>query len=52
MNNGKLKVRGHFKTAVYSFTRAIVVNFGRIVRYLKKMAEDLVPKGKLEPVPR
>lgn len=51
MNNGKLKVRGHFKTALYSFGRAIMVNFGRIYRYLMKKAGNSVQPGRLSPVP-
>jgi len=34
MQNGKLRVRGRFKTAVFSFVMAISINFGRIYRYL------------------
>jgi hypothetical protein len=33
-HKGKLRVRGLFKTMVYAFSRAIAVNFGRIVRLL------------------
>jgi len=33
-HNGKLKVRGLFKTMVFAFTMAISINFGRIYRYL------------------
>jgi hypothetical protein len=35
-NNGKLKVRGYFKTMIFAFTMAISINFGRIFRYLAK----------------
>lgn len=31
--NGKLRVRGTFKTKMYAFTTAISINFGRIYRY-------------------
>ena len=34
MPNGKLKVRGYFKTALFAFTAAIAINFGRIYRYV------------------
>lgn len=34
--NGKLKVRGYFKTLVFAFTMAISINFGRIYRHLAK----------------
>jgi len=33
MPNKKLKVRGYFKTAVFAYTAAIAINFGRIFRY-------------------
>ena len=32
--NGKVKVRGLFKTSLFAFTAGIAINFGRIVRYL------------------
>jgi hypothetical protein len=32
LTNGKLKVRGSFKTEVFAFTTAIAINFGRIFR--------------------
>lgn len=32
---GKLKVRGAFKTAVFAYSMAISINFGRIYRYLQ-----------------
>lgn len=32
--NGKLKVRGLFKTSLFAFTVGIAINFGRIFRYL------------------
>ncbi len=35
MNNGKLKVRGLFKAQIFAYTVGIVVNFGRIYRYLE-----------------
>ena len=35
MNNGKLKVRGLFKTQIFAYTVGIVVNFGMIYRYLE-----------------
>jgi len=33
MPNKKLKVRGYFKTAVFAYTAAIAINFGRIFRH-------------------
>jgi hypothetical protein len=33
MQNKKLKVRGFFKAAIFAFTMAISINFGRIFRY-------------------
>jgi len=33
MTNGKLKVRGAFKTKLFAFSTAIAINFGRIFRY-------------------
>ena len=36
MPNKKLKVRGLFKTGVFSYTTAIGINFGRIFRYMKE----------------
>jgi hypothetical protein len=37
LNNGKLKVRGYFKTVLFAFSMAISINFGRIYRYLAKI---------------
>ena len=37
LNNGKLKVRGYFKTVMFAFSMAISINFGRIYRYLAKI---------------
>jgi hypothetical protein len=34
LNNGKLKVRGYFKTVIFAFSMAISINFGRIYRHL------------------
>jgi len=34
MHNGKLKIRGYFKTMVFAFSMAISINFGRIFRYI------------------
>ncbi len=34
MRNGKLKVRGYFKSSVFAYTMAVSVNFGRICRYI------------------
>ena len=31
--NGKMRVRGYFKAAIFAFTAAIAINFGRIYRY-------------------
>lgn len=36
MPNDKLKVRGYFKAALFSFAAAIAINFGRIHRYARK----------------
>ncbi|HET54646.1 MAG TPA: DDE transposase [Ignavibacteria bacterium] len=36
LNNGKLKVRGYFKTVLFAFSMAISINFGRIYRHLAK----------------
>jgi hypothetical protein len=33
-HKGKLRVRGKFKTMLYAFSMAIVINFGRIFRFL------------------
>lgn len=33
MPNKKLKARGYFKTALFAYTAAIAINFGRIFRY-------------------
>lgn len=37
MPNKKLKVRGYFKTAIFAYTAAIAINFGRIFRYLPEL---------------
>jgi hypothetical protein len=42
MQNGKLRVRGKFKTMVFSFVMAISINFGRIYRYIKR---KILPKN-------
>ena len=36
MPNGKLRVRGAFKTSVFAYSTAISINFGRIFRYNRK----------------
>ena len=41
MPQGKLKVRGAFKTAVFAFSTAAAVNFGRIYRYLRENPDML-----------
>jgi len=41
-NNGKVKVRGLFKTSIFAFTIGIAINFGRIFRYLMDKSFDLV----------
>jgi hypothetical protein len=41
MQNGKLRVRGKFKTEIFSFAVAISINFGRIFRHLEG---ELYPK--------
>jgi Transposase DDE domain len=40
MPNGKVKVRGHFKTMLFAFATAIGINFGRIFRYLNGIDRD------------
>ena len=35
--NGKLKVRGTFRTRLFAFSTAIAINFGRIFRYESKV---------------
>lgn len=39
MPQGKLKVRGFFKTSIFAFSTAAAINFGRIYRYLKTNPE-------------
>ena len=34
LTDGKLKTRGYFKALVFAFTSAIMINFGRIYRYM------------------
>jgi hypothetical protein len=34
LHNGKLKVRGYFKTVLFAFSMAISINFGRIFRWI------------------
>lgn len=34
--NGKLKVRGRFKTKIFAFSMGITINFGRIYRYIRE----------------
>lgn len=36
MTGGKLRVRGKFKTTIFSFCTAAMINFGRIHRYLRR----------------
>jgi muramidase (phage lysozyme) len=50
MENGKLKVRGRFKTVLFAFTRAVSINFGRIARYLDKVGAYILKNGRLCPV--
>lgn len=38
--NGKLKVRGLFKTSLFAFTVGIAINFGRIFRYLVRISPN------------
>jgi len=40
MNNHKLKVRGAFKAALFVFSAAIAINFGRIYRYSKNISRN------------
>ena len=37
--DGKLKVRGNFKTSVFAFMGAVAINFGRIYRNLTQLDE-------------
>lgn len=39
--DGKLKVRGDFKTAVFAILGAVAINFGRIYRKLMKSGENI-----------
>lgn len=42
MQNGKLKVRGAFRTSVFAFSMGVSINFGRIYRYIiKKLTQEL-----------
>ena len=43
--NGKLKVRGRFQTAVFAYTTAISVNFGRIYRHTMKNLPKPTPNS-------
>jgi len=49
MHNGKLKVRGYFKTTVFAFSMAISINFGRIFRhisdYYRRTVQSFCLKG-------
>lgn len=49
MHNGKLKVRGYFKSTVFAFSMAISINFGRIFRrirdYYRRTAQFFCIKG-------
>jgi len=40
IKNGKLKVRGLFKTSLFAFTNAISINFGRIFRHFSNSIHD------------
>lgn len=42
MPNKKVKVRGFFKTAVFAYTAAIAINFGRIFRYAAEIPKKPV----------
>lgn len=42
MPNRKLKVRGYFKTALFAYTAAIAINFGRIFRYAAEIPKKPV----------
>lgn len=39
MPQGKLKVRGFFRTSIFAFSTAVAINFGRIYRYMKENPE-------------
>jgi len=43
MTNRKVKVRGAFKTSMFAFTTAIMINFGRIYRYHGRKTVPNVP---------
>jgi len=40
MPDGKVKVRGRFKTMLFAFATGIGINFGRIFRYLNGIGRD------------
>ena len=52
MQNGKLKVRGAFRSSVFAFSMGISINFGRIYRYINKKLtqalENIEPKKVLQ----
>ena len=41
MVKGKLKQRGRFKASVFAYCSAIVINFGRIFRYLREVSPEM-----------
>lgn len=47
MPGGKLKVRGGFKTAVFAMSAAVIINFGRIVRYLDAVFDCKIVGGRM-----
>lgn len=47
MPGGKVKVRGNFKTIIFAMTSAVVINFGRIVRYLVKVRDYIIKNGRI-----
>ncbi|MBI4726763.1 transposase [candidate division TA06 bacterium] len=47
MPGGKVKVRGNFKTIIFAMISAVVINFGRIVRYLVKVRDYIIKNGRI-----
>lgn len=47
MPDGQLKVRGRFKAALFALSAAVVINFGRIIRYLDSVFKYRVKGGRI-----
>lgn len=47
MPGGQLKVRGRFKAALFALSAAVVINFGRIIRYLDSVFKYRVKGGRI-----